>query len=60
VVLNFEDGEIIHNTWDIRITDYIYKYIELGYGTLQSTKSLCALRSIINFKSKMIDPNRSI
>jgi hypothetical protein len=27
---------------------------------LQSTRALCALRSIINFKSEMIDPNRSI
>jgi hypothetical protein len=39
---------------------YIYIYIELGYGVLQSTKVLCALRSIFNFKSEMIDPNRSI
>jgi hypothetical protein len=29
---------------------YIYKYIELGYGALQSTRVLCALRCIINFK----------
>jgi hypothetical protein len=26
-------------------------YIELGYGALQSTRALCALHSIINFKS---------
>jgi hypothetical protein len=32
-------------------------YIELGYGVLQITKVLCALRSIINFKSEMIDSN---
>jgi hypothetical protein len=38
----------------------IYIYIELGYGALQSTRTLCALRSIINFKSEMIDSNRSI
>jgi vacuolar protein sorting-associated protein 72 len=31
---------------------YIYIYIELGYGALQSTRALCALRSIINFKSE--------
>jgi hypothetical protein len=36
---------------------FIYIYIELGYGALQSTSALCALRSIINFKSEMIDPN---
>jgi hypothetical protein len=35
-------------------------YIELWYGALQSTRALCALCSIINFKSEMIDPNRSI
>jgi hypothetical protein len=35
-------------------------YIELGYGALQNTRALCALRSIINFKLEMIDPNRSI
>jgi hypothetical protein len=33
---------------------------ELGYGVLQNTIALCALRSIINFKSEMIDPNCSI
>jgi hypothetical protein len=35
-------------------------YIKLGYGALQSTRALCALRSIINFKLEMIDSNRSI
>jgi hypothetical protein len=40
------------------ITPFIY--IELSYGALQSTKVLCTLHSIFNFKSKMIDPNRSI
>jgi hypothetical protein len=30
-----------------------------SYGALQSTIALCALRSIINFKSEMIDQNRS-
>jgi hypothetical protein len=45
---------------------YIYIYIErerereLDYGALQSIRVLCALRSIINFNSEMIDPNRSI
>jgi hypothetical protein len=39
---------------------YIYIYIELGYDTLQITRALCALHSIINFKSEIIDPNRSI
>jgi hypothetical protein len=34
--------------------------IELGYGALQNTRALYALRFIINFKSEMIDPNRSI
>jgi hypothetical protein len=38
----------------------IYIYIELGYGALQSTKTLCTLRSIFHFKSEIIDPNRSI
>jgi hypothetical protein len=38
----------------------IYIERELGYGVLQSTKTLCALRSIFNFKSEMIDPSRSI
>jgi hypothetical protein len=33
---------------------------ELNYGALQSTRALCALRSIFHFKSEMIDPNRSI
>jgi hypothetical protein len=33
---------------------------ESDYGALQNTEVLCALRSIFNFKSKMIDPNRSI
>jgi hypothetical protein len=41
----------------IYITDL---YLELGNGTLQSTKALCALRSIFNFKLEMNDPNRSI
>jgi hypothetical protein len=39
---------------------YIYIYIILGYNVLQSTRALCALRSIINFMSEMIDQNRSI
>jgi hypothetical protein len=34
--------------------------MELGYVVLQSTRTLCSLRSIINFKSEMIDSNRSI
>jgi hypothetical protein len=34
--------------------------LELGYGTLQSTSALCALRSIINFKLEMINSNCSI
>jgi hypothetical protein len=38
----------------------IYRERELGYDVLQSTKALCALRSIFNFKSEMIDPSRSI
>jgi hypothetical protein len=38
---------------------YIYIY-ESDYGALQSTEALCALRSIINFKSEMTDLNRSI
>jgi hypothetical protein len=38
----------------------IYIYIELGYGALQSTRALCALRYIIKFKLEMIDLNRSI
>jgi hypothetical protein len=45
---------------NIYIYIYIYIYIELGYDALQSTKALCVLRSIFNFKSKMIDPNHSI
>jgi hypothetical protein len=39
---------------------FYFFYIELGYGALQNTKALCALRSIFNFKSEMIDLNRSI
>jgi hypothetical protein len=35
-------------------------YIELDYGALQSTKVLCTLHSIFNYKSEMIDPSRSI
>jgi hypothetical protein len=38
----------------------VYIYIELDYGILQRTKALCDLRAIINFKSELIDPNRSI
>jgi hypothetical protein len=37
-----------------------YIYIESDYGTLQSTRALCALRSIFNFKLEMINLNRSI
>jgi hypothetical protein len=37
-----------------------YIYIELGYGVLQSTRALYVLCFIINFKSEMIDSNRSI
>jgi hypothetical protein len=42
--------------------EYIYREREreIGYGALQSTKALCALRSIFNFKSEIIDPYRSI
>jgi hypothetical protein len=32
------------------ISEIIYIYIELGYDALQSTRTLCVLRSIINFK----------
>jgi hypothetical protein len=62
--LNFVDGETIRSTRAIRATRStvaklsLYIYIELGYGALQSTRVLCALHFIINFKSEMIDPNR--
>jgi hypothetical protein len=36
---------------------YIYIY---SYGALQSTRTLCVLRFIINFKLEIIDPNCSI
>jgi hypothetical protein len=39
---------------------FLYIYIELDYGALKSIRALCDLRSIINFKSEMINPNRSI
>jgi hypothetical protein len=39
---------------------HIYIERELGYGALQITRALCTLRSIINFKLEMIDPNHSI
>jgi hypothetical protein len=38
----------------------IYIYIESDYDALQSTETLCALHSIFNFKSEMIDSNHSI
>jgi hypothetical protein len=41
-------------------TIYLVPLHVLQTVTLQSTIVLCALRSIINFRSEMIDPNRSI
>jgi hypothetical protein len=60
--LSFEDGEMIRSIRTIRATrSTIVKLLKIiSYGALQSTTTLCALRSIINFKSEMIDPNRSI
>jgi hypothetical protein len=62
------DRSISQNTHVVNTYIYIYIYIErererqreLGYDALQSTKTLCVLRSIFNFKLEMIDPNRSI
>jgi hypothetical protein len=39
---------------------YIYRERESDYGVLQSTETLCVLHSIFNFKSEIIDLNRSI
>jgi hypothetical protein len=52
LILGTNKGEYIYT--------HIYIYIELGYGALQSTGVLCVLRSIMNFKSEMIDPNHLI
>jgi hypothetical protein len=57
--------EMIWCTFWVKLTVsliYIYREREResDYGTLQSTEALCALSSIFNFKSEIIDPNRSI
>jgi hypothetical protein len=39
---------------------YIERERESDYSALQITEVLCALRSIFNFNSEIIDPNRSI
>jgi hypothetical protein len=57
--MTYNDKETQNIKYVDNIYIYIYIYI-LGYGALQSTRVLCALCSIINFKSEMIDPNRSI
>jgi hypothetical protein len=51
---------ILHEYKYIYILNVNIMYIELGYDALQSTRALCALRSIINFKLEIIDPKYSI
>jgi hypothetical protein len=53
-ILNFEDGKTVRSTV---ATLYIYIYIVSDYGALQSTRVLCVLCFIVNFKSEMTDPN---